>query len=93
MMEIDKLILRDIQPSQFYISESILSLVESWFDPNALSSFEAIPVRLLDGIPVMTDRHTRATAALRAGLVSVPLDWEQNELDWEMYAKCVEECR
>ena len=92
-MEIDKLTLRDIQPSQFYISESKLGLVESWFDPKDLSSFEAIPVKLLDGIPVMTDGHTRAAAALRAGLVSVPLVWEQDELDWEMYEKCVEECR
>ena len=93
MMEIDKLTLKDLQPSQFYISGAKLSQAENWFDPDDLSSFEAIPVKLLDGIPVMTDGHTRATAALRAGLVSVPLVWEQEELDWEMYAKCVEECR
>ena len=51
MMEIDKLTLKDLQPSQFYISGAKLSQAENWFDPDDLSSFEAIPVKLLDGIP------------------------------------------
>ena len=82
-----------LQPSQFYISEKKLREVRKWFCPEDLSGFEPIPVKLLDGRPVMTDGHTRAAAALLAGLDEVPLVPDEDELDWDMYRKCVAECR
>ena len=85
--------LKDLQPSQFYISEKKLQDIESWLDPADLSAFEPIPVKLLDGRPVMTDGHTRAVAAIRAGLDSVPLIRDEDELDWDMYRACVKACR
>ena len=93
MKDISELSLRDLQPSQFYISEKKLADVEAWLDPADLSEFEPIPVKLLDGVPVMTDGHTRAVAALRAGLDRVPLVWEEDELDWRLYRACVTACR
>ena len=84
--------LRELQPSQFCISEKKLRDVEGWFDPKDLSAFPPIPVKVLDGVPVMTDGHTRAVAALRAGLDAVPLAAEEDELDWEMYRQCVKAC-
>ena len=91
-MKIAKLKLKDLQPSQFYISESKLKAVECWLDPENLSGFQPIPVKLLDGKPVMTDGHTRAVAALRAGLTEVPLVWDEDDLDWDMYRACVQAC-
>ena len=85
--------LNALQPSQFYISEKKLSGVEAWFDPSDLSDFEPIPVKKLDGALVMTDGHTRAVAALKAGLDEVPIVWDTDDLDWEMYRRCVKECR
>ena len=85
--------LTELQPSQFYISEKKLRQVEAWLRPQELSNFEPIPVKLLDGLPVMTDGHTRAAAALRAGLDRVPLVWDRDELDWDMYRRCVAECK
>ena len=41
----------------------------------------------------MTDGHTRAAAALLAGLESVPLCRDRDDLDLEMYRRCVDECR
>lgn len=82
-----------LQPSQFYISEKKLREINEWFRPEDLSNFAPIPVKLLDGLPVMTDGHTRAAAALLAGLDEVPLVWDEDELDWNMYRRCVEECR
>ena len=93
MTRIDDLKLRDLQPSQFYISAKKLQGVEAWLDAGDLSGFEPIPVKVLDGVPVMTDGHTRAVAALRAGLDAAPLVWDEDELDWEMYRICVEACR
>lgn len=93
MMQINELNLKDLQPSQFYISEKKLKDIEAWLNPADLSCFEPIPVKLLDGRPVMTDGHTRAVAALRAGLEAVPLVWDEDELSWDMYRACVAACR
>ena len=68
MGESRELKLHDLQPSQFYISEKKLHDIREWFDPKDLSGFEPIPVKMLDGVPVMTDGHTRAVAALLCGL-------------------------
>ena len=92
-MESINLKLRDLQPSQFYISEKKLAEVEQWLSPGDLSNFAPIPVKWLDGRPVMTDGHTRAVAALRAGLEQVPLALEEDELSWDMYRRCVAACR
>ena len=93
MPDIRKLKLCDLQPSQFYISEKKLKDIREWFDPKDFSGFEPIPVKMLDGVPVMTDGHTRAVAALLCGLDSVPLIWDEDDLDWEMYRRCIAECR
>ena len=92
-MKITELKLRDLQPSQFYISAAKLAAVESWLHPEDLSGFQPIPVKILDDRPVMTDGHTRAAAAIRAGLDVVPMVWEEDELDWDMYRECVRACR
>ena len=92
-LNIENMTLKNLHPSQFYISEKKLHDVEAWFDADNLSRFEAIPVKMLDGIPVMTDGHTRAVAALRAGLDTVPLVWDEDDLDWDMYRACVKACK
>lgn len=92
-MELEALKLTDLQPSQFYISEKKLREVRAWFCPTDLSHFEPIPVKELDGVPVMTDGHTRAAAALLAGLETLPLVRDEDDLNWELYRECVAACR
>ena len=84
--------LKDLQPSQFYISQAKLSNIQAWFCKDDLSNFEPLPVKVLDGIPILTDGHTRAVAAILAGLESVPLVYDEDELDWNLYRYCVEQC-
>ena len=84
--------LKDLQPSQFYISQAKLSNIQAWFRKDDLSHFEPLPVKVLDGIPILTDGHTRAVAAILAGLESVPLVYDEDELDWNLYRYCVEQC-
>lgn len=93
MTDIRHLTLEEVQPSQFYISQTKLDGVRQWFNPTDLSRFEPIPIKLLDGVPVMTDGHTRAVAALLAGLTTVPLIPDTDELDWDLYSEDVKECR
>lgn len=91
-MELDKLSVLDIQPSQFHISEEKLERIGRWFDPLDLSNFEPIPIKKLNGRVIFTDGHTRAFAAWRAGVTRVPLAWDEDELDWELYQACVDAC-
>ena len=85
--------LKDLQPSQFYISQAKLSNIQAWFHKDDLSNFEPLPVKVLDGIPILTDGHTRAVAAILAGLESVPLVYDEDELDWKLYSYCVKQCK
>ena len=91
--ELTALSLADLQPSQFFISEEKLAAVRQWFTPENFGNFEPLPVKWLDGKPVLTDGHTRAVAALSAGLTRVPLVWEADDLDWDMYRACVSACQ
>ena len=93
MPDICDLTLKDLQPSQFYISERKLRGVNEWFRPEDLSNFEPIPVKMLDGILVMTDGHTRAVAAVLAGLDKVPFVWNEDELFWISFWRKVQSPR
>ncbi len=92
-MELEDLYLCDIQPSQFYISEEKLAVVREWFRADDLSDFQPIPIRKLGNTIIFTDGHTRAWAAYCAGLKRVPLVWDEDDMDWEAYGRCVAACR
>lgn len=54
---------------------------------------QPLPIKRLDGVLILTDGHTRAVAALSNGINHLPLVWDEDELDWELYRRCVAECR
>jgi len=84
--------LLDIQPSQFYISQEKIDKIKEWFQTQDLSNFEPIPIKELNGVIIFTDGHTRAWVAYEAGLTEVPTVWDEDDLDWELYQKCVDAC-
>jgi hypothetical protein len=84
--------LDEIQPSQLYISSAKLARVMTSFDPLRPESLAPIPVKALGDRVIMTDGHTRAFAAFSCGLAQVRVFWDEDELDWEAYAICVEWC-
>ena len=77
MSEVCPLKLSELQPSQLMISEKKLAAVEKWFSPDRLDEFSPIPVMMLDGVPVMTDGHTRAAAALRPATATRSMIWNR----------------
>lgn len=91
-IDIHTVTIHDLQPSQFYISKEKLEKVLSWFNPQDLSNFEPIPVKILQDKIVLMDGHTRIVAALLYNLPKVPLVWESEELSWDMYEACIEAC-
>lgn len=84
--------LTGLQPSQLYISAGKLRLVREWFDPADRFRFDPIPIKLHDGLYLMTDGHTRAVAAHLAGWESVPVYWDTDLLDMAAYAQDVRWC-
>ena len=67
-------LLKDLQPSQFYISQAKLSNIQAWFRKDDLSNFEPLPVKVLDGIPILTDGHKGScgnTCRLGIGTISL----------------------
>jgi hypothetical protein len=85
--------LDQLQPSQLYISQEKLNSVQAAFDLSSSEGVRPIPVKDLCGLRVMTDGHTRAFAAFLAGLKSVPIYDDPDDLDWEAYQICVDWCR
>jgi len=77
--------LRKIQPSQLYISKQKLAKVKEKFNPKDISTLDVIPIKEIKNTIFYTDGHTRAFAAYQAGFTKVPVIWEDEELDWELY--------
>jgi hypothetical protein len=83
--------LSNIQPSQLYISSRKLRSVMKDFASKP-SLMEPIPVKKLGDKIIFVDGHTRALAALLHRFSSVPVYWEDEDLDWEAYEICVRWC-
>ena len=84
--------LANLQPSQLYISEAKLARILARWQPPTLNTLEPVPIRQLNGRVIYTDGHTRAIAAYRSGFDEVPVNWDEDELDWEAYQICVDWC-
>jgi hypothetical protein len=84
--------LSDLQPSQLYVSADKLACIERALTGEQPPAIEPLPLKRLGPRTVLTDGHTRALAAFRAGCRSVPVYWETDELDWEAYEICVHWC-
>lgn len=85
--------LKDIQPSQLYISAQKLAAVQKWFDPKKFETMAPIPVYRLGQHIIFTDGHTRALVAYLKGLTDIKVYWDQDDLDWNLYEVCVQWCR
>ncbi len=81
--------LDEIQPSQLFISSAKLSRVMTGL--LRLEALDPVPVKP-GNRPFFTDGHTRAFAAFLCGVSEIEVFWEDEDLDWEAYAICVQWC-
>lgn len=82
-----ELAILDIQPSQLYLSEEKLHQVREWLNPQA--GLSPLPVKKIGDRIFFTDGHTRAFLAYEAGLETVPVIWDRDDLNWDFYLSCV----
>src|SRR5690554_2191087 len=84
--------LKDIQPSQLYISEvkhkKVRTLLED-LDPHSL---DPLPVKKIGDTVFFTDGHTRALVLLEKGIEEIEVYWDEDDLDWLQYLICVAWC-
>lgn len=85
--------LKEIQPSQLYISQAKLDLLLRELAEEGLNSVEPISVKLLDGEIISTDGHTRGVALFLNGQTETQCVWEDLEWDWDAYRICVRWCK
>jgi hypothetical protein len=82
-----------LQPSHLYISREKLKAVMAGRQRLVLADVEPLPVKQLADCLMLTDGHTRAVAAAQSGIEEIPVYWETDDLDWELYDECVRWCR
>ena len=87
MSQVFQMALDRLQPSQLYISAGKLRKVLETAEPP-----DPIPIKKLGAYLVMTDGHTRAFAAWSHGQTEVPVEWDEDDMDWEAYEICVQWC-
>lgn|GEM_PF-426174 len=91
-MHLLRVSLRNLQPSQPYVSAEKLSRVMWQFARHELDTQEAVSLWRLGDRLVITDGHTRALAAWLMGRDRILARWEPDPLDWEAYRICVHWC-
>ena len=84
--------IKDIQPSQLYIDSQKLENILKWFTTSDYESYDAIPIKNLNGKIIFTDGHTRAYAAYIKGIKTINVYWDEDELSWNAYQICVDWC-
>jgi len=85
--------LRDLQPSQLHVSREKLDAVQAAWSEQDPARLEPVPVRRYRDRLVLTDGHTRALAAHRAGHDEIAVVADEDDLDDEAYETCVGWCR
>ena len=92
MFQVFTVPLKSLQPSQLYICRNDLTAFQDAGQLERLDRFVPVPVYPLEGRLVLTAGHTRALAALRAGLPRIRACWEQEKLNWDAYRTCLIWC-
>ena len=71
----------DLRLSQIYLNESKLNNIKTWFNANDLTSFQPLPVHDFgNGKLTLTDGHSRAFIAYKAGLSEIPAVYDTDDI-------------
>ena len=67
--------------SQIFLNEDKLTNIQSWFNPSDLRNFDPLPVHDFgNGKLTLTDGHSRAFLAYTAGIDTVPVVYDLDDL-------------
>lgn len=85
--------LKNIKPSQLYINQAKLEDLTDKFNPLDVHNNNPLPIKQSGNKLFFTDGHTRALLYFKAGMKVVPVYWDEDVLDMNIYSVCLEWCR
>jgi len=83
--------INQLQPSQLFINEKKLKSVQKWIDPKN-HNYDAVPIKEFGEKIVLTDGHTRTLSVYMSGQSHIKVHWDHDELDTDLYLKCIDLC-
>jgi hypothetical protein len=84
--------INDIQPSQLYISRIKLDYALDALQTTGFDKKRALPIIVINNKKILSDGHSRALAALMEGYEEIPVYYDKDELNMQMYEICVHWC-
>lgn len=88
-----KLLLEMLQPSQLYINQDKLRKLTNLIQERGWNALKPVPVKEINSELVLTDGHTRTFLHHIMGKELIEVEWEKEELDWNLYEICVSWCK
>lgn len=82
-----------IQPSQLYLNAQKIKKIKNKYKIIAPEHIEAVPIKKLNNDIIFTDGHTRAYLLWLYGFKKIKVEWEDEDLDWEVYQICIDWCK
>ncbi|TYB84099.1 MAG: hypothetical protein FXF54_12315 [Kosmotoga sp.] len=83
----------EIQPSQLYISERKLDFALKSIRKNGFDKKRPLPLLRIKGKDTFSDGHTRALAALMEETEEIPVYYDKDDLNIQMYEICIKWCQ
>ncbi|WP_302372471.1 histone acetyltransferase [Enterococcus asini] len=90
-----KLPLKELQPSQLYLSQDKVQKVTSWYDSSPMTPIFVRKFANCDDW-VITDGHTRAFVASLKGATTIPVQLDEEDYSdgvIKLYEQCIDWCR
>lgn len=90
-----KLPLKELQPSQLYLSQDKVQKVTSWYDSSPMTPIFVRKFANCDDW-VITDGHTRAFVASLKGATTIPVQLDEEDYSdgvIKLYEQCINWCR
>ncbi|MCD5028929.1 chromosome partitioning protein ParB [Enterococcus asini] len=90
-----KLPLKELQPSQLYLSQDKVQKVTSWYDSSPMTPIFVRKFANCDDW-VITDGHTRAFVASLKGATTIPVQLDEeaySDTVIKLYEQCINWCR
>jgi hypothetical protein len=82
-----------IQPSQLFLSDKKVNEVSTLVQKFGFEILKPLPIKELNNEIILIDGHTRAYILWLNGIKEIKVIWEKEDLDWELYAICVNWCK
>lgn len=85
--------LYQIRPSQLYLDQDKIDRLKGVFDPLNVRFNAPLPIKKNGGEAFLTDGHTRAFLYSEAKISVIPVYWDTDDLDMDLYQTCLNWCR